>query len=144
MTYEKVKDLTPEAFKRFCGVKPETFTAMLEVLKKREGQKKKAGRPSILTLEDQLLLTLSYWREYRTLFHIATSYGVHESTAQRIVTRLEGALIASGLFSLPSKRELLEADHELVVVVVDSTETVIERPKKNNDAITVVRRSGTP
>ena len=25
MTYEKVKNLNPEEFKRFCGVYPETF-----------------------------------------------------------------------------------------------------------------------
>ncbi len=143
MSYQKLKDLSPEAFHRFSGVKLETFGAMLEVLKAREGHKRRPGRPSKLSLEDQLLLTLSYWREYRTLFHIATSYGVHESTAQRIITRLEETLIASGRFSLPSKGELLAADHQLVVAVVDSTETQIERPKKSNDTITVARRSGT-
>lgn len=144
MTYQKIKDLTPQAFKRFCGIKPETFTAMLEVLKQRESHKKKPGRPSKLNLEDQLLMTLSYWREYRTLFHLATSYGLHESTAQRIITRLEKALITSGKFSLPSKQELLEAEHNLVVVVVDTTETLIERPKKNSGATTVGKRSSTP
>ncbi|MBF7694254.1 transposase family protein [Acinetobacter pollinis] len=30
------------------------------------------GRPPKLCLEDQVLLCLSYWREYRTLFHVAT------------------------------------------------------------------------
>ncbi|WP_307001150.1 transposase family protein [Acinetobacter baylyi] len=34
------------------------------------------GRPPKLSLEDQILLCLSYWREYRTLFHVATSYGM--------------------------------------------------------------------
>ena len=144
MTLEKIKDLTPEAFKRYCGVKPETFNAMLKVLRTRESHKKKPGRPSKLSLEDQLLLTLSYWREYRTLFHLATSYGLHESSAQRIISRLEKALIASGLFSLPSKQELLAADHQLLVVVVDSTETQVERPKKNSNATTAARRNVTP
>ncbi|WP_197710996.1 helix-turn-helix domain-containing protein, partial [Acinetobacter baumannii] len=36
------------------------------------------GRPPKLSIEDQILLGLSYWREYRTLFHVATSYGVSE------------------------------------------------------------------
>jgi len=143
MTYEKLKTLAPEAFKRYCGVKPLTFAVMLEVLRAEQGRKKKSGRPSKLMLEDQLLMTLTYWREYRTLFHVATSYGIHESTAQRIVTRLEDVLIASGKFSLPKKQDLLEADHELVVVIVDSTETPIERPKKSNDATTAVRKSAT-
>ncbi|MEQ1231018.1 transposase family protein, partial [Acinetobacter junii] len=46
------------------------------------------GRPSSLSLEDQLLMTLSYWREYRTLFHVAMSHGIHESTASRIIRLL--------------------------------------------------------
>ncbi|TCB28013.1 transposase family protein [Acinetobacter sp. ANC 4633] len=32
------------------------------------------GRSRKLSVED-LLLCLSYWREYRTLFHFATNYG---------------------------------------------------------------------
>ncbi|MEH2211389.1 MAG: transposase family protein [Nostoc sp.] len=27
-------------------------------------------------MEDQLLMTLEYWREYRTYFHIGQSWGV--------------------------------------------------------------------
>lgn len=142
MVYEQLKELTPSAFKRYCGVKPQTFTAMLEVLKAREGRKKRPGRPPKLALEDQLLLTLQYWREYRTLFHIATSYGLHESTTARIVKRTEDVLVASEKFNLPKKRELTN-DHELVVVIVDSTETPIERPKKSSNATSVARRNGT-
>ncbi|QLQ32223.1 MAG: transposase family protein [Candidatus Thiothrix singaporensis] len=48
-----------------------------------------------MSLADQLLLTLGYWREYRTLFHLGVAYGVHESTAQRIVTRTEQRLLAA-------------------------------------------------
>jgi hypothetical protein len=44
MTYAKLKELPPEAFKRYSGVKPETFRAMLEVLERAEAGKKKAGR----------------------------------------------------------------------------------------------------
>ncbi len=51
------------------------------------------GRPSKLSLEDQVLFCLSYWREYRTLFHVATSYGVSEPTASRIVRHVEDCLI---------------------------------------------------
>jgi len=32
------------------------------------------GGQAKLTVEDQLLLVLEYWREYRTQFHIATSW----------------------------------------------------------------------
>ncbi|WP_180013756.1 transposase family protein, partial [Acinetobacter sp. YH16031] len=40
-------------------------------------------------------------REYRTLFHVAKSYGVSEPTASRIVRHVEDCLIRSNLFNLP-------------------------------------------
>lgn len=144
MTYTKLKELAPEAFKRYSGVKPETFDAMLGVLREVEQDKKKPGRPSKLMLEDQLLLTLSYWREYRTQFHVAASYGVHETTATRIIGKVEDVLIASGRFSLPSKQALGAAEHEWVVVLIDSTETPIERPKKSSVSSTAARKNATP
>lgn len=88
MTYAKLKELAPKAFRRYSGVKPETLRVMLEVLEKVEECKKKAGRPSKLDLADQLLLTLTCWREYRTQFHVALSYGVHETTATRIINKV--------------------------------------------------------
>lgn len=144
MTYAKLKELSSEAFRRYSGVKPETFEAMLEVLEQAEGCKKKTGRPSKLGLEEQLLLTLTYWREYRTQFHVALSYGIHETTATRIIGKVEDALVASGRFKLPKKQALQDPDHEWVVVLIDSTETPIERPKKSKGGSTVVRKSATP
>ena len=143
MTYEKLKALPAEAFKRYSGVKPKTFAAMLELLQETERNKKKPGRSSKLSLEEQLMLTLSYWREYRTQFHIAASYGIYESTANRIITKVEDVLVSSGRFALPKKQAAQAAEHDLVVVVVDSTETPIERPKKSSAATTVARRSAT-
>lgn len=34
------------------------------------------GRPPKLVVEDQVLLTLEYWREYRTMFRLGTSWGI--------------------------------------------------------------------
>lgn len=142
MRYEKVKGLAPEAFKRLTGVKPQVFDEMPAVLREAEGQKKKAGRRSKLSLADKLLLALSYWREYRTQFHIAASYGVHESTANRNITKVEDVLMASGKFSLPKRREVEEA--EWAVVLMDVTETPIEKPKKRKGATTAVNNNVTP
>jgi uncharacterized Fe-S cluster-containing radical SAM superfamily protein len=36
MTYEQIKDLKPEEFKRVCGVHPQTFDTMLRVLWEHE------------------------------------------------------------------------------------------------------------
>lgn len=143
MTYADLKDLKPTAFKRFCGVKPHTFGTMLKALEQREQQKKKPGRASDLGLEDQLLLSLQYWREYRTYFHLSVSWGVSEATVCRIVNRVENILIQAQCFHLPGKKKLRQADTAYEVVVVDASEMPIERPKKNSAAVTVGRKSAT-
>lgn len=89
-------------------------------------------------------MTLEYLREYRTYFHIAQSWGVNESTAYRLIRKIEDCLMDSGAFSLPGKKKLLEPNHEIEVVVVDVTESPIERPKKNRNGFTVVKRNGIP
>lgn len=140
MTYEQVKHLKPEDFKRLCGVRPETFKQMVAVMQQAK-QQLKPGRPSKLSLEDQVLMTLEYLREYRTYFHIAQTWGVYESTAYRIIRSVEDTLIRSEKFRLPGKKKLLQPEHEIEIVVVDVTESPIERPKKNKNSSTVARKN---
>jgi hypothetical protein len=144
MTYEKVKSLTPEKFKRLCGVKKETFAQMVKLVENHEKIKTKTGRPSKLSLENQVLMTLEYLREYRTYFHIGQSWDVNESTAYRIIRKTENILVRSREFALPGKKQLLKLSHELEVIVIDVTETPIERPKKNRKNTTVGKRSSIP
>ncbi|MBA3573029.1 MAG: transposase family protein, partial [Pyrinomonadaceae bacterium] len=131
--------LSSEKFKRKLGVKRATFEAMLKVLQERERGKKKQGRRPALSLEDQLVLSLSFWREYRSHFHLAEDWGVDESTIRRTIERVEDALIRSGQFSLPGRKTLRE-DATLEVVVADIAESPIERPQKNSAAITQARK----
>jgi hypothetical protein len=145
MRYEEVEGLPPEQFKRLTGVKRETFKRMLAVLSASEQRKKRSGRPSKLSLADQLLLTLMYWREYRTQFHIAKSYGIHEANANRIIRKVEAALAASGEFKLPGKRAARSDEGvEISFVIVDVTETPIERPKKSKDSATAAKSDDIP
>ena len=131
MVYEHLQWLPAAAFKRFCGVRPATFATMVDTLRDRQQQThRKSGRPPKLRVEDHMLLTLGYWREYRTLFHLAASWGVHESTARCIVHHIEDALMQSGAFRLPGKKALPSVGNTIEVIVVDATETPIERPKK--------------
>ncbi|MEH1906852.1 IS5 family transposase [Nostoc sp.] len=130
MTYEQVKILKPEDFKRLCGVRPETFNQMLKIVRSQKETKQKTGRPAKLSMEDQLLMTLEYWREYRTYFHIGQTWGVNESTAYRIIRKIEDTLVKSRIFTLPGKKKLASSNYQLEVVVVDVTESPIERPKK--------------
>ena len=77
MNYETVEQLKDSDFKRLTGVQRETFEQMLAVIKKGL---RDFGRPSKLSRADQLLMTLMYWREYRTEFHIAQSYSNSSKT----------------------------------------------------------------
>ncbi len=126
---ERSLRLPSEKFKRKLGVKRQTFEKMLEVLQRREERKEKRGRTPALCLEDQLILSLSFWREYRTHFHLSEDWGVDESTVRRTLERVEDALISSGEFSLPGRKALRD-EHTLEVVVVDIAESPVERPKK--------------
>ncbi len=68
-------------------------------------------------------------REYRTYFHIGSSWGISESTVCRIVHWVEDTLIRTRRFRLPGKKQLLGFGKP-EVVVMDVTETSIERPKR--------------
>ena len=101
MRYESIKEWQESDFKRLTGVKPKTFKKMLGVLQK---ELPTFGRPPKLSRADQLLMTLMYWREYRTQFHIAGSYGISEATVCRTINKVEDALMRSGEFRLPGKK----------------------------------------
>ena len=139
----RVLALPRPSFRRTLGVKPNTYQTMREVLVEREARKKKSGRTPALDLDDQLVLTLGFWREYRTHHHISLDWDVDEATVRRTIERVENALIKSGKFSLPGRKALRDSV-ELEVVVVDLAESPVERPKKSNDGITAARRNDIP
>ena len=141
MTYEDVKNLNDGDFKRLCGVTKETFAAMCRVVVQYK-ELNKRGRKSNLSIENQVLLTVSFWREYRTLFHLGKDWNLHESNVSPLVRRIEDILIKSGEFSLPGKKRLLESE-ALKYTIVDATESLIERPKKNRSGFTAANASGT-
>lgn len=125
-------ELSDENFRRHTGVKRKTFQEMIKVLEVEDLKKKtRGGRKNKLSLEKQLLMTLEYLREYRTYFHIGNQYGISESSAFKGIKWVEDTLIKSKLFSLPGKKSLEKSDFEFEVVIVDATETPIERPKKS-------------
>lgn len=140
MRYDTVQTLSEEDFKRSTGVQRRTFEQMLAVV---EHERRDFGRPPKLSRADQLLMTLMYWREYRTEFHIGLTYGVSESTVCRTVRKIENLLLQSQQFHLPGKKVLQASETVLEIVVIDATEQPIERPQKDNGGITVAKRSAT-
>jgi hypothetical protein len=141
MRYEEIKNRSDKDFKRLTGVEHRTFRQMAAIL---ESEMPSFGRPPKLGRADQLLMTLMYWREYRTQFHIAQAYGVSESAVCRTIQKIEDALMKSGQFRLPGKKALQPSDTVIEIVVVDATEQPIERPKKSNIATTAAKRNATP
>lgn len=103
---------------------------MVRIVKYQEKKKKKSGRPPKLIVEDQILMTLQYLREYRTYYHISKDWKMSESNVCRIVFKIENILIKSRNFRLPGKKELWKKSAEEELVVMDVMESKIERPKK--------------
>ena len=118
---------------------------MIRILSENHSNKKaRGGRENKLIVEDMLLMTLEYLREYRTYFHIGQSYGVSESNSYKIIKWVEDTLIQSKIFNLPGRKALLKSDASYEVVLVDASETPIQRPKKNKKSSTQVKRKGIP
>ena len=128
----RITNLKDNEYQQIFGVKRATFEAMLDILEKEFANlHKQGGRPPKLSVLDRLVITLGYYREYRTMAHIAFDYHISKSCISDAVKWVENTLLKSGTFSLPSKRELLRSDTEIEVVIVDVTEQETERPKKN-------------
>ena len=141
MKQEQIKDLGGEEFRRLTGIKPETFEKMLKILSDADRKKKsRGGRRNKLNLKDQLLVTLEYIREYRTYFHIGKSYDISESTVYKTVRWVEDTLIKHPVFSLPGRKELINNNYD--TILIDATETPIERPKKSKRSSTPAKRRG--
>ena len=77
-------------------------------------------------------MTLEYQREYRTYFHLGQSYGLSESACYRNCRWVEEVLVRNKTFALPGKKVLLDNDSSIEVILIDATESPIERPKKTS------------
>jgi len=132
MRYETIKEFNATRFKQVTGVTPETFAAMLEVVNAAYAatHSKHNGRHRKLSREDMLLMMLGYYKEYRTLDCMGASYGLSKSNAGNTIRWVEDALVKSGKFSLPGRKKLAQSEVEFEIIVVDTTETPIKRPKR--------------
>lgn len=129
MNWKSVKNLSNTNFRRMVGVERSTFEIMSTGLKPAWNQKLMNGGPSPkLSLENSLLLTLTYWREYSSFAKTGGYFKVSESTAFRIVIWTENELIKLNCFHLPRENSLYKNNYEFVKI--DVSECPIERPKK--------------
>ena len=105
---------------------------------------KLGGRTPDLSVEDKLKITLKYLREYRTQESIGADYGVSKSTVCESIQWVENTLAKDKTFKLPGKKVLKKASDDIQYIVVDVTESPIERPKKTKNSGIQAKRSAIP
>jgi len=142
MRYKEIKDISEKKFRRLTGVTKKTFKRMQSIVEAASKLKmQKGGRPSKNSVNDMILMTLMYLREYRPFLHIGQTYGIAESNTYRTIKWVEEVLMNSGEFRLPGKKELSDSDNEYEFYVIDDTESPIERPKKTKESTTRVKNA---
>lgn len=141
----RIAKMAINKYKEIFGVEKYIFDRLLRLLECADAfqRKSKAGRKASISVLDKLMITLQYWREYRTYRHIAFDYNVGKSTIGEAVIWVENTIISSGFCNLKSARELRENTSKIKIAVVDVTEQEIERPKRGKKTGIPARKSVT-
>jgi len=134
--YEKLEKLNDKDFKQITGVTQRVFEQMLDVLRRKYAQEHSQGGQPGLPVELRLTLALEYWREYRSLRHMANDHQLSKSMINRAVLWVEDVLSESPEFELKDLQERFKPDEGNeapieVVLIADVEEQPIERPKHN-------------
>ena len=129
---KRMEKLKESEYQKLFGIHKATFEEILLILERAYKElHSQGGRPPRLSVLDKLVITLGYYRDYRTMENIAFDYDVSKSRVSDAVKWVEETLILDGKFALPAKRELKKSNTEVVIAVIDVTEQETERPKKN-------------
>ena len=129
-------------FRRLLGVSKSEYELVRElVLEYCSKHWSNRGKPSDFTLEDRLLLTLRYLRDYPTFLSLGAEFKISESWAQKIFTSLSHVLVK--VLALPNLHVLEEQGITLEHVVIDVTEQPSERSQKNNAGTTAGNKKDT-
>jgi len=138
-----VDELNDVKFKRLIGIKKKTASRFVGHLDAAYTAKhKRRGRHSKLKPEDMLMMACKYWRQYATFAELGYEFGVAESTAHDLVVWVEDVLIQHKEVHVPGKKALMN-DPNIEIVLVDVTESPIERPKRGRRIGILERRSDT-
>jgi hypothetical protein len=133
----ELKDLT--LFQLLTGVTKEVFMLMLGTLKREYNKihRTKGGNPNGTDIGLKLVIALEYWREYRTMRHMAFDYSMPVSTLCNCITWVEDILSQSEEFRIPELKEKFKQRQEdgnpIRIVLIDVEEQPIERPKENQE-----------
>lgn len=145
--FTKYSSKKPEEFLRMVGVSYGTFMVIIAklttelTLYKTEKLTRQRGRKCKLSLEDQLLLTILYLRNYATLLNVGFQFGISESyTQKRYIFMVMLLLRALDLPDEQSLRDAIAGD----MVAIDVTEQPIERPLEDQESYYSGKKNFTP
>ncbi len=130
----------PEAFRRLTGLTRAAFQTLLPQVEQvwLDAQHRRRQRPNrrrrpgagpkfALSVADQLLVLLIYYRTYVSHVFLAFLFAVDDATICRTIRRIEPLL--AGLFRIPERRLTLQED-EIRELFFDGTERPTRRPQK--------------
>lgn len=127
MKYKKLKKVHDKKFKRLVGINREIFEFFTILLEKELKIKhRKGGRKPDLCVEDMLLMTMAYYRDYTTLEKLGFYYQLDASNILRWINWVE--LTIGSYIIEPLDIHKIHISEELLV---DVTECTIQRPKDN-------------
>jgi hypothetical protein len=145
--FETLKHRPPRKFVRTVGIPLDQFlivrdkiVAGIHAEQKAQPMKKRGKKPVTLTVEDKLLLTLTYLRHYPTFEQLGDQFGICESYAHKIYQQYLDRLVK--VCHVPGKQALL--DHGIGAILVDVTEQPIERPTRQQGAWYSGKKNGIP
>ncbi|WP_342266219.1 transposase family protein [Spiroplasma endosymbiont of Villa modesta] len=110
MIFENLKKLKNEEFYRYFGIKRFHFNEMLEKLIEIEKLEKTKGRKNKLSVEERLMMTLLYWKEYYTFFQMSIKSKMSPSSCFRNITWVENKLSNHKDYQFLKERYKLKID----------------------------------
>jgi hypothetical protein len=123
----KYQKLIDSQFQRITGLKKNQFFILANLLDEyiKSNWSTRGRQDSKFDTEDRLLICLRYLRDYQTFLVLGAEFGISESYAYKIFTKVSLALVK--ILKLPSLDNL-----NLQTIIIDVTEQRTERPKKTN------------
>ena len=140
--YDEIKDERAGQFQRQIGIEQRKFIIVLEKVRdyietddKRNPRKTRGQKPSIC-IEDKLLLTMHYLRNYPTFTNLGEMFVISESYANKIYHYILKILIK--VLELDNRKNLLD---QVDTIVIDVCENPWKGPRKARRNITQEKKT---
>lgn len=135
--YNNYKNLDDKKFKEAVGISKILFEIIVPILTEKINESHKSGgRSPSLCVEDLLLMTLKYYREYPTFSSLGFTFGINKSNVFRWINKIESMLndIVENIINIEIKcADFNKKGKEITVSekLIDVTECAIQRPKNS-------------